>query len=161
MFISNSYRNFKINDKAIWKESYITSNAELYKIENENRRFDSMEIVTMTKEEHEKYALDKQLENAKEGAEAQKEGAEITAKCLTIAMRIMSGAKVPSKDEQFLREHMPELYEEAIQMRTLVKSDKEYDSVLDDEDTEHTEDSSSESENIHIEITEDEGCAEE
>lgn len=161
MLISNSYRNFKINDKAIWKEAAVTSNASLYKIENENRRFDRMEVVTMTKEEHEKYMLDKQLESSKESAEAQKEASETTSKCLTIAMRIMSGAKVPRKDEEFLRENMPELYGEAIQMRALAKNDEEYESILDDDDNENSAETSEEPESVHIEITEDNQCEEE
>ncbi len=155
MKITDSYRNFKINDRAVWKEAAVVKNSDLFRIENENNRFDRMEVVRMTKEEHDRYMLDKQLESSKESCEAQKEAAEATSKCLTIAMRIMSGAKVPRKDEEFLREKMPELYNEAIQMRALNKSDKEYDSVLDDEDTEAKESDSPESENIQIEVTED------
>ncbi|HHT96321.1 MAG TPA: hypothetical protein GXZ90_00270 [Clostridiales bacterium] len=56
------------------------------------------------------------------------------SKCIKIAMRIVSGGKVPLKDEQFLQEKNPELYSMAKNMRILNKDKKEYDSVLEDED---------------------------
>jgi len=61
--------------------------------------------------------------------------------CLKIAMRIMSGDKVPIEDKRFLAEKDPELYRQAISLRREKKDPKEYDrlSEKDEKDDNHME----------------------
>ncbi len=73
---------------------------------------------------------------AKQQGEALQDAAKEQAKCMEIARRIAQGAKVPPQDEQRLMRFSPEMYmaaKEAALMNER-KSDKEYDSLWDDED---------------------------
>jgi len=54
-------------------------------------------------------------------------------KCLQIAIRIISGDKVPMKDEKFLMEHEPEMYFRAILLRRQKEDPKKYKSLVDDD----------------------------
>ncbi len=75
-----------------------------------------------------------ELEAADEQAEAVEESFSTFGKCMRIAMRITNGDKVPLKDIDFLMEHEPDLYKQAIMMRRPNDEPKEWESVLDEED---------------------------
>lgn len=55
------------------------------------------------------------------------------SRCLTISSRIMSGDKVPMKDEKYLREKRPEMYSRAIMLRKQKLEPKKHKSVLPDD----------------------------
>ena len=57
-------------------------------------------------------------------------------KCIQIAMRIMSGHRVPVKDERFLAETEPEMYLRAVILRRENEDSKDYKSVLEEDPTE-------------------------
>ena len=78
--------------------------------------------------------LREELERAGEAAEGAAEMWKIEIKCLQIAMRIMSGNKVPLADERFLMDNKPELYAKAITMRMENTDPKEYDRLSEDEE---------------------------
>ena len=65
--------------------------------------------------------------------EAAKE-AKIRIQCMKIAIRLAAGDKVPQKDEKFLIENNPEMYNQAKAAQITKKNPKEYKSVLEDED---------------------------
>lgn len=73
-------------------------------------------------------------ENANETAKAQAESFSKLGKCITIAIRLMNGDKIPSQDVQYLQKNNSELYQRAMLMRQQKKDPDEYDSVLDEED---------------------------
>lgn len=75
-----------------------------------------------------------ELEAADEQAEAVEESFSTFGKCMRIAMRITNGDKVPLKDIDFLMEHEPDLYKQAIIMRRPNDEPKEWESVLDEDD---------------------------
>lgn len=53
-------------------------------------------------------------------------------KCLQIAMRIMNGDHVPTKDRQFLLENEPEMYSKALLLRRNNNDPKKYKSLIAD-----------------------------
>lgn len=75
-------------------------------------------------------------ENAKLQGEAAEEAYSDLGKCIETARRIASGAKVPAEDEQRLMEFSMEMYLTAKNAAMLEKSksDKEYDSLWEDEE---------------------------
>lgn len=75
-------------------------------------------------------------EVSKQQCEAYAKAADDMAKCMEIARRISSGAKVPSKDERKLMEYSSELYMAAKNMAFLnaQAKRKEYDSLWKDEE---------------------------
>lgn len=77
-----------------------------------------------------------QLESSKEEMEAMEESFEILSNCMKIAMRLLHGDKVPAEDIQYLMENQPDLYKMAMTMRNENDDPKEYESVLEDEDSE-------------------------
>lgn len=78
--------------------------------------------------------LMRQLENSREQAKAMGEDMKIRMKCLEIAMSIMSGDKVPLKDERYLAKHDLGLYAKALMMRVEKEKPKKLDSILEDEE---------------------------
>ena len=76
----------------------------------------------------------KQAENAREQIENTKDAFDVISNCMKIAMRILNGDDVPSKDVQYLMENDPDLYEMAISMRKVNDDPKKYKSVLEDEE---------------------------
>ena len=74
------------------------------------------------------------LERAREAGEGAAEAWKEKIKCLQIAMRIMSGNKVPEADHRFLQEKDPDLYGKAITMRTEKIDPKEHDRLSEDEE---------------------------
>ena len=76
------------------------------------------------------------LERAKELGEGAAEAWKEKIKCLQIAMRIMSGSKVPEADHRFLQDKDPELYGKAITMRMEKVDPKEHDRLSEDEEDE-------------------------
>ncbi|NLZ83728.1 MAG: hypothetical protein GX915_08690 [Clostridiales bacterium] len=77
--------------------------------------------------------LQEQLKQAHESADAAGESFESLGKCIQIAMRIVSGDKVPIQDEQYLMENNMELYSMAMNMRMIKEDPKEWDSLLDED----------------------------
>lgn len=55
-------------------------------------------------------------------------------KCIQIAMRIMNGDEVPSKDKAFLLENEPKMYSQAILLRQKNDHPKRHASLLEDEE---------------------------
>ena len=78
--------------------------------------------------------LREELKRAREAGEGAAEMWKIEIKCLQIAMRIMSGNKVPDADQRFLMDNKPELYAKAITMRMEKADPKEYDRLSEDEE---------------------------
>lgn len=64
-------------------------------------------------------------------------------KCIIIAMRIINGDHVPSKDRAFLAENEPEMYSNAILLRRQNDKPKKYDSLFEDKKNDPTDDISS------------------
>jgi len=74
------------------------------------------------------------LQRAREAGEGAAEAWKEKIKCMQIAMRIMSGNKVPEEDHRFLQEKDPELYGKAITMRMEKVDPKEHDRLSEDEE---------------------------
>ena len=64
-------------------------------------------------------------------------------KCLQIAMRIMNGDHVPTKDRQFLLENEPQMYSQALLLRRNNNDPKKYKSLIEDKKDEAETDRSS------------------
>lgn len=75
-----------------------------------------------------------ELERSREASEGTKDASEDYMKALIIAQRIMSGDKVPRKDEIFLSENQPELYLRAILMKATKSDPKKHKSLIEDEE---------------------------
>lgn len=75
-------------------------------------------------------------EVARQQSEAVGKAMDDMAKCLEIARRIGTGASVPAKDEKMLMEYSHELYMSAKNMAlmNMQKEQKEYDSLIEEED---------------------------
>lgn len=80
--------------------------------------------------------LFKQLEDAKKQGDSAAKAYEVLRKCMVIAMRIISGDKVPAEDYRFLAENEPEMYSKAIMLRRIKEDPEEYDRLSEDEDEE-------------------------
>ncbi|GEM_PF-3858643 len=78
--------------------------------------------------------LQRMAEEARESSKNAAEEARITALCYTIAMRLVAGDKVPTKDINFLREHHPEMFSMAMKFRIPKADPEEHESVLKRED---------------------------
>ena len=96
------------------------------------------QIQERKEREQELDMLEKQLEASKKEAEAMEDTFKTFSKCMTIASRIAKGDIVPAKDLKFLAEHEPDLYKQAIMLRTPNPKPKKHKSLVDDED-ENTE----------------------
>mgnify|MGYP007002648112 FL=1 len=95
--------------------------------------------------------LVQRLEHVEKQTDAKTEELKILERCLKIALRIAAGDHVPQKDMQYLREHYPDLYAQAMLMRTPKKDPKEYESLLEDEEEatqENTGEASTETEGL-------------
>lgn len=86
--------------------------------------------------------LQQQLDSVEQQKKAGEKSWDAMGKCLTIAMRISSGDNVPASDIQFLQDHNPELFMQAMSLRVLKKDPEDYDSVLDGDEDEAIDDSS-------------------
>ena len=86
----------------------------------------------------EMYHLKSELENSQKAAEAEADGAAYKLKMLEIARRLQHGDKVPSEDERALMEYDDKLYQVSKQIGLMkeLKERREYDSLLEDEETE-------------------------
>ncbi|MDR2905013.1 MAG: hypothetical protein LBU73_03560 [Helicobacteraceae bacterium] len=78
--------------------------------------------------------LGEYLASVKKQADGAAKSFEIQRKCLAIAMRIMSGDKVPNEDHRFLMKNDPELYSKAIMMRQEKVNPEEYKRLSEDKD---------------------------
>lgn len=96
------------------------------------------------KQKKEKSWMDEMLESSQQQAEAAGEGFKAEARCLKIASNLMSGKKVPVKDQQYLMEKNPKLYQMAIAMRRVEKDPEECESVLGDEEEKKSESAATE-----------------
>lgn len=75
------------------------------------------------------------MEAGKRQSKAMADQSEEMLKCLEVYRRIASGAKVPASDEKRLMEYSSEMYMMAKNAAMLAeRSDKEYDSLWDEED---------------------------
>lgn len=84
------------------------------------------------------------IKNAKEQGDSMAEAYEDMAKCMEIARRIASGAKVPAKDAKKLMEFSSEMYMLAVNEAMMArKTGKEYDSLWEDEEEENAQESDS------------------
>ena len=79
-------------------------------------------------------SLRKQLESARQQGEGIAKSFEIKRKCMLIAMRIMSGDKVPTADHRFLAENEPEMYEKAIMLRAYKEKPVKHKRLSEDEE---------------------------
>ncbi len=57
----------------------------------------------------------------------------VELKCLLISLRIINGDEVPQKDKNFLMEHKPEMYGNAILLRKINSEPKKHKSLLEDD----------------------------
>lgn len=78
--------------------------------------------------------VEKDAKAAQEQAEAQAEAFKVLMRCIKIAGRIINGDIVPGKDEQYLLENEPKLYQMAVAARIPKEDPEEFDSVLEDEE---------------------------
>lgn len=88
------------------------------------------------KQEQELDMLRRELEASNEQSDAMEDAAEAFSKCMKIAARIAKGDIVPSKDIRYLAKHEPDLYKQAILLRTPAPKPKKHRSITDDEDEE-------------------------
>ena len=77
--------------------------------------------------------LHDELKRAEETASGMAEECKEKIRCMRIAMRIMSGGKVPLADQRYLAEKDIELYTQAISMRIEKEDPEEYDRLSEDE----------------------------
>jgi hypothetical protein len=82
----------------------------------------------------EKEMLQQEIERIREANKANGKNANILAKCMRIAMRIVQGDNVPPRDDKFLAEHNPELHMRAWMLRVIKADPEDHESELDDED---------------------------
>lgn len=109
-------------------------------------KFTEEELEAMKQSEAEKSlraSYQEQLESAKEAAEGMGEGFEDMGKAMEIARRLMHGDIVPPSDEKFLMDFDKDIYLSAKSMQVLAqnKNAKEYDSLLEEEESEGAVDS--------------------
>ncbi len=78
--------------------------------------------------------LDDQFVESKKSSENKDYGFESFSKCLTIASRISKGDIVPAKDIQYLAEHEPDMYRQALLMRVPNPKPKKYKSIIDEDE---------------------------
>lgn len=78
--------------------------------------------------------LKEQLEKAREQGDAMAESMQTRTKCLLIAMRIMSGDKVPIEDQRYLADKDPELFAKSNMMKLQNPDPKEHDRISEDEE---------------------------
>ena len=84
-----------------------------------------------------------ELERSRESSEGAKESSQDFIKCLLIAQRIMSGDRVPIKDQKFLAEKQPDLFLKAMIMKTTKADPKKNKSLIEDEEDDIVSDLSS------------------
>jgi hypothetical protein len=95
------------------------------------------DLQAMQEELSERYfSLREELARAQEAGEGMAKFMREKIKCIQIAMRIISGNRVPSEDHRFLAEKDPELYAKAMSMRIEKAEPKEYERLSEDEEEE-------------------------
>lgn len=143
----NSVVNHSINGSEIATMLNISEEALELLRNSENQLYDNAEVKgninEQTKEEINKETQNKMqeyysklremLEQAHESSESAGEGYKTLGRCIKIAMRIVSGDNVPTKDTQYLMENNSELYSMAMNMRMTKEDPEDYESVLDEE----------------------------
>jgi hypothetical protein len=77
--------------------------------------------------------LREDLKRAEAAASGMAEQYKEKIRCMRIAMRIMSGGKVPIEDQRYLAERDMELYTQAMSMKLEKADPKEYDRLSEDE----------------------------
>lgn len=87
--------------------------------------------------------LDAMLESHKAATDDSNSPLKTQLLCFKIAMRIIGGDNVPSKDMAFLAEHEPGMLSRAILLRRQNKDPKDHKSLLADEKSDGTKDTSS------------------
>ena len=81
--------------------------------------------------------LSEELKRAEAVASGMAEQCKEKIRCMRIAMRIISGGKVPIEDQRYLAEKDMELYAHAMSMRVEKEDPEEYDRLSEDEKTEN------------------------
>ena len=111
----------------------------------------SHEAKALYEEEKEKYLgindysqeeLDAMLEQLNSSADDDNNPMKIMLQCLQIAMRIISGDNVPSRDRAFLAEHEPDMLGRAMLLRRQKDDPKNYKSLLEDDKAKDSDDAS-------------------
>lgn len=77
--------------------------------------------------------LERMFEQLKGSTDESNNPLKIKLQCLKIAMRIISGDTVPSKDKAFLAEHEPQMLSNALLLRRQKDKPKNHKSLLDDD----------------------------
>ena len=77
--------------------------------------------------------LTEQLKSLSGQGTGEAESLRIRVKCFQIAMRIVTGDKVPIEDHRYLQKNDPELYAKAISMKMPNANPREYDRLSEDE----------------------------
>ncbi len=80
--------------------------------------------------------VEKELKESQEKNQQEKDALETHMKCLKIALRIMTGNKVPLKDHRFLSKNDPALYGKSILMRIPKEKPIKYKAVTNKKDHE-------------------------
>lgn len=81
----------------------------------------------------ERASLLQMAESSNEQAESFSESVESLSKCMLIAARIIAGDNVPKSDSSFLYENQPEMYLQAIMLRSQKEDAKNHKSLLEEE----------------------------
>jgi len=116
----------QVKDGPISEDTVVISEEARTKADDFQSKLDAMR--------DEMRALREDLKRAQEAGEGAAEAWKEKIRCLQIAMRIMSGNKVPIEDHRYLAEKDAELYNRAIQLRVEKEDPKEYDRLSEDEE---------------------------
>ena len=107
---------------------------------SENAKSDAIDMQTKLDEIRKRHQeLRDGLKRAQDLGEGMSKAWKEKILCLKIAMRIMSGDKVPLEDRRFLMEKDPELYRQAISLRHEKKDQKEYERLSENEKNDNNE----------------------
>ena len=94
------------------------------------------------KEAQERRKLEMEKNGGKSEMDSVLKALKTMQRCQKIAARIMAGDKVPPEDEKYLMDNDPDGYKLAIAMRKPKENPKEWESVLEDEEEENGDSSS-------------------
>ena len=130
-FMNNEYA------EAVFKSALPDCVKQEDKQNSENK--DTFRLSPEAQRKAELARLKEEMKNADEQAEAAGESMKILSRCIKIATRILNGDKVPLKDMKYLQENEPDMFKQAITLRRINPEPKEYDSVLEDEEEDKTE----------------------
>jgi len=125
-----------VSNKASFEEAISNEhlNDAVISISDEARDlFEKEEKLRFNKNEFSESELAQMLEQLRESSDPSNNPYMDKIKCLQIAMRILNGDKVPSRDRKFLMEKEPALYSQSVLLSRKNNKPKKYKSLLDDE----------------------------